>query len=369
MNKYQIISFLNQSLNRFLSHATRVSLSSIINYSVGTPISAGINITKSCNSKCQYCLSWQIANAPQPTMDEIRSIVDSLALLGFQRIAFSGGEPLLRNDLTEMVQYAHQKGLLVNVLTNGLLATTSRICELIDAGLDYLTLSMDSINPQMYTFLRGIPYELFHKRLEECITIKKQNPQLFLSVHCVISKANMNDIPDLVKYLDERGVFTSFQVIHPIFNSRGKQIESPLYFGLEDQPALDGVVKKLIEMKYQGYKISSSKFYLENIPLYSIHNQFPEEHRCRAGYTSLAIDNHLNVYACWPMQSVGNLKRTSLEQLWYSRDYQKMRQRMWSLDCPKCWLSCHAELGAEARMREIKQMMRASLANKENKQQ
>ena len=333
-----------------------------------TAISAGINITKQCNSKCRYCLSWQITDASQPTLEEVKSIVDSLALLGFQRIAFSGGEPLLRNDLTAMVQYAHQNELLVNVLTNGLLATKKRIYEMIDAGLKYLTLSMDSINPKIYTYLRGIPYEVFHERLEECVAIKEKTPQLFLSVHCVISKTNMSDIPDLVKYLDQRGVFTSFQVIHPIFNSQGKQIQSPLYFSLADKPELEEVINKLIEMKYKGYKISSSKFYLENIPRYSIENRFPEGHRCRAGYTSVAIDHHLNVYACWPMQSVGNLKQTSLEKLWYSRDYQKIRQKMWNIECPKCWLSCHAELGADARMREIKQLMRESIANQENMQ-
>ena len=72
----------------------------------------------------------------------------------------------------------------------------------------------------------------------------------------------------------------------------------------------------------------------------------------------MAIDHHLNVYPCWPLKPIGNLRDCKLEDLWFSSDYQRMRGRMWRTECPKCWLSCHAERGPDARKREIKKYMR-----------
>jgi pyrroloquinoline quinone biosynthesis protein E len=335
-----------------------VGLSACLGFPLAPPISVGINITKRCNSKCLYCLCWQIKDAPEPTLDEMRGVIDSLARLRVHRVAFSGGEPLLREDLEDLVAYAHYNGLFTNVLTNGLLATTKRVERLIEAGLDYLTLSMDSADPRVYTFLRGVPFEAFERRLEECIQVCSHTSRFMLSVHSVICRANLESIPDLVKYLDEREVFTSFQIIHPVFNAGGKQIECGLQFQKEDELVLKSLIEELIKMKTQGYRISASTYYLAHVPAYAIDNQLPPSFHCRAGYSSIAIDHHLNAYSCWPLKPVGNLHDCKLEDLWFSSDYQRIREQMWRTECPRCWLSCHAELGPDARKQEIRSFMR-----------
>ena len=334
-----------------------IEMSARLGYPLAPPVSSAIVITKKCNSRCLYCLSWQIEDAPELTLNDVCKLVDSLACLGVQWLTFSGGEPLLCEDLENMVAYACDRGLHVNVMTNGLLATTERIAGLVEVGLYGLIFSMDSIDPQVYTLLRGVPFEVFVKRLSECIEVRDRLGGFMISVHSVICRANLDGIPDLVRFLDDLGVFASFQVIHPVFNARGRQIKCELSFREEDERILTLSIEKLIEMKTQGYRIGSSLEYLKHIPKYAIDHVLPDGFHCRAGYNSIAIDNRLDLYPCWSFSPISNLRDKRLEDVWFSSDYQRMRERMWRADCHGCWLSCHTERELEARKRELMKYM------------
>jgi sulfatase maturation enzyme AslB (radical SAM superfamily) len=111
-----------------------------------TPILAQIIPIRRCNLACTYCNEFDKDSPPVPT-DEMLRRIDRLCELGTGIITFSGGEPTLHPDLDLLIRHTRQRGAIVTVITNGYLLTPDRIKRLNAAGLDYLQISIDNVQP------------------------------------------------------------------------------------------------------------------------------------------------------------------------------------------------------------------------------
>jgi MoaA/NifB/PqqE/SkfB family radical SAM enzyme len=110
------------------------------------PILAQIVPIRRCNLACTYCNEFDARSAPVPLSEMLRRI-DLLAELGTTIITVSGGEPMLHPDLDEIVQRIRRRGAVATLITNGYLLTVERIRRLNRAGLDYLQISIDNVDP------------------------------------------------------------------------------------------------------------------------------------------------------------------------------------------------------------------------------
>lgn len=110
------------------------------------PILAQIIPTRRCNLSCSYCNEYDDSSAPVETSEMLRRI-DKLAALGTTIITASGGEPLLHPDLEKIIQRIRSHGMLATAITNGYPLTPRRIHSLNRAGLDYLQMSIDNLDP------------------------------------------------------------------------------------------------------------------------------------------------------------------------------------------------------------------------------
>lgn len=84
------------------------------------PLIIGWAITKKCNCRCKYCNIWQ-TKMEELNTEQIFEIVDEMARMGTRKITFTGGEPLLREDIGEIIEYVHYKGIDVSLNSNGFL--------------------------------------------------------------------------------------------------------------------------------------------------------------------------------------------------------------------------------------------------------
>jgi MoaA/NifB/PqqE/SkfB family radical SAM enzyme len=114
--------------------------------SASHPILAQIIPTRRCNLACTYCNEFDKDSPPVPTAEMLRRI-DKLAELGTSIITFSGGEPTLHPDLDLLIRRVRQHGAIATLITNGYLLTPERIRRLNRAGLDYLQISIDNVQP------------------------------------------------------------------------------------------------------------------------------------------------------------------------------------------------------------------------------
>jgi MoaA/NifB/PqqE/SkfB family radical SAM enzyme len=110
------------------------------------PILAQIIPIRRCNLSCTYCNEYDKTSEPVPADVMIRRI-DRLADLGTTIITFSGGEPTLHPDLPALVRRVRDRGAVATLITNGYLLTPAYIATLNAAGLDYLQISIDNVDP------------------------------------------------------------------------------------------------------------------------------------------------------------------------------------------------------------------------------
>jgi MoaA/NifB/PqqE/SkfB family radical SAM enzyme len=110
------------------------------------PILAQIIPTRRCNLACTYCNEYDAVSQPVPLAEMLRRI-DKLGELGTSIITLSGGEPLLHPQCDEIIQRIRSVGAMATIITNGYLLTPDRILALNAAGLDYLQISIDNVQP------------------------------------------------------------------------------------------------------------------------------------------------------------------------------------------------------------------------------
>jgi MoaA/NifB/PqqE/SkfB family radical SAM enzyme len=99
-----------------------------------------------CNLSCAYCNEYDAVSSPVPLPTMLRRL-DLLADLGTAMITVSGGEPLLHPDLDAMVARMRKRGMVASLITNGYYLSVERIARLNRAGLDYLQISIDNVEP------------------------------------------------------------------------------------------------------------------------------------------------------------------------------------------------------------------------------
>ena len=113
---------------------------------IAGPYSAQIVPIRRCNLACTYCNEYDKDSPPVPTEEMVRRI-DKLGGLGTAIITFSGGEPTLHPDLDALIRRVRERGAIATIITNGYLLTPERIRQLNAAGLDYLQISIDNVQP------------------------------------------------------------------------------------------------------------------------------------------------------------------------------------------------------------------------------
>jgi len=109
-------------------------------------ILAHIVPTRRCNLACAYCNEYDHVSSPVPTEVMFRRI-DLLAKLGTSIVGMTGGEPLMHPELDAIVRHIRRRGMMSGMITNGYFLTPEKIEALNEAGLDYLQISIDNIEP------------------------------------------------------------------------------------------------------------------------------------------------------------------------------------------------------------------------------
>jgi MoaA/NifB/PqqE/SkfB family radical SAM enzyme len=110
------------------------------------PLLVQIIPIRRCNIDCGYCNEYDKNSAPVPA-DTLRRRIDKLAELGTSVVAFSGGEPMLHPDLDDLIRHIRGRGMMAGLITNGYFLVPKRIHALNAAGLDFLQISIDNVDP------------------------------------------------------------------------------------------------------------------------------------------------------------------------------------------------------------------------------
>jgi len=153
-------------------------------------------ITYRCPLHCPYCSNpTQFRNNHELTTDEWKRVIREAAMLGVLQIGFSGGEPLARRDLADLVRAAREAKLYTNLITSGIGLDDDRMRALRDAGLDSVQLSFQSDQSDLSDAIAGTRAHQF--KLEVAGKIRATGVPL--SLNFVIHRRNIDRLPQMIE--------------------------------------------------------------------------------------------------------------------------------------------------------------------------
>ncbi len=159
-------------------------------------------LTYRCPLHCPYCSNpVSYPEGTELTTAEWDRVMREAAEMGVLHIGLSGGEPLARTDLTELVKSARAAGLYTNLITSGIGLTPARAAELKDAGLDTAQVSFQADEPSLGDSIAGTRAHV--RKLEVAETIRNQ--RIPLSVNVVLHRRNIDRLREIITLAEKVG--------------------------------------------------------------------------------------------------------------------------------------------------------------------
>jgi radical SAM protein with 4Fe4S-binding SPASM domain len=209
------------------------------------------NITRACNLKCVHCYndSGSSKASDELTTDEARVVLDDLAEFGVPSVLFSGGEPLMRPDIFELIAYAVEKGLRAVISTNGTLITPDTAKRIKQCGVSYVGISLDGIG-RINDQFRGVEgaFERAVAGIRNC-----QDAGVRIGLRLTLTKRNVQDLESLFDFFEaeniERACFYHF-----VPSGRGENIAKEDLTHKQTRDAVDTILAKTKQYKQAGRK-------------------------------------------------------------------------------------------------------------------
>lgn len=272
---------------------------------------AGIEITRACNLTCPHCFT-AAGRRPGPELSttELREVIDQLLVIGPPRaIGWTGGEPLLREDLEELAAYAKTRGNIASgITTNGLLLTEARAERMRKSGVYAVQISIDGSTPERYAKMRNGQLEDFEKILAAMTFVKKHGMQLHLAM--LLCSETIDDGRAFLEFAAKLGADgVRFCGFVPAGRGRNDKIRQRLEF--DD-------LTKLREFVTETQSHSALTVMFD--PAFGPLPPDFDYHECVAGTSTMYIDSYGWVYPCTSLIHerfrVGNVKNEPLEAIW-----------------------------------------------------
>jgi Fe-coproporphyrin III synthase len=205
------------------------------------PLLCSFKLTNRCTLKCRHCPFWRNMQKIELEYEKIEEILKKLHADGVRIVIFEGGEPLIwedkkkRKNISDVIDIAKKFFDFVGVTTNGTVDLSLINPDVIFISIDGLQKTHDSI--------RGKSFDRIISNIEKYKKVKK------IIANICISRANLKEIPELIKFLNDKVYGITIQFFYP-------------YLRVEDQSLTikekTSLLKELLKLKKDGYKIFDS---------------------------------------------------------------------------------------------------------------
>lgn len=291
--------------------------------SSGRLFSAVLEITYRCNERCIHCyVDDDIERNKELTLDEYKRILDSLAELGCANVLLTGGEVCLRSDLLSITEYAIQKGIFVDIYTNGLALEMDTLLRLSELKVNSVSFSLYGATPAVHDRITCVPGS-FSKTINSILMCKAFGIDTYIK--SVAMKQNFHEIEDLFRL--------------------GKKFQVPIAVSTRISSSHKGKCadeyRLLDAEKYQVV----SRAILNNDPLTDEEIEQlsvgREPQICRIGRNSISIDPYGAVFPCNALQfPLGNVRDQALTEIYKSCTFfdriEKLKYSDVCENIPKC---------------------------------
>ncbi|MGD6810004.1 MAG: radical SAM protein [Candidatus Bathyarchaeia archaeon] len=187
------------------------------------PLVMSWNVTRECNLKCSHCYI-NAADKKLPdelTTEEGKQLIDQICKVSKPLLILSGGEPLLRPDIYELIKYGSSKGLKMGLGSNGSLIDDEVAKKLKEAGIITVSISIDSHIPSQHDDFRGVPGS-WEKAVNAIKALRANN--VLVQVNTTLTHDNYDQIDDIMSFSESIGV-ENFHLFFLVPTGRGVKLE------------------------------------------------------------------------------------------------------------------------------------------------
>jgi Fe-coproporphyrin III synthase len=210
------------------------------------------NCTSACNLKCVHCYAsaGRLHAKDELTTAEGIDLIEDLKDYGSPVILFSGGEPLMREDLTGLIDKAVKSKMRAVISTNGTLITPDEAMKLADYGLSYIGVSLDGLQEVNDTF-RGVP-GAYKNALEGIYNAMHEN--IKVGLRFTMNRRNVSEIPKILELMKAEGI-PRICFYHLVYTGRAKELMEEDLSHEETRRTLDLIMDRTDEMIRSGRNV------------------------------------------------------------------------------------------------------------------
>ena len=300
------------------------------------PFMVMFETTLHCNMKCGYCAIWQNQQPEDRAVRErVFARMDEAADFGVFAWSFSGGEPLMNPNVPDYIEYAARTGLFTSMPTNGL---ALKKCAEACAKLDLLEVSIDTLNREKFAKRRGIDgLPTILSALDHLLGIYKHNS---IQINAAVDLENLDDLPELAKFCQERGLFLHTEAVHNVVRTTWKTEDVEL-----EADALDKVAAYVMALRKEYRCV---RFYTDYYKFYRT-DGFTKKFPCRSAshLVNMRPDGSIQ-FPCAFVSVHRGAPEMSLRQIYDSPEVRKLiaeSPEMWDF-CKGCKIGCPYEVSA-----------------------
>jgi radical SAM protein with 4Fe4S-binding SPASM domain len=330
-----------EAVNSFLKELEKTSQlvyrsSKVIPVNPPVPDYLILEITNKCNLNCIHCsVNANERYSQELTTEEWNRVISEASIMGVRAIGLSGGEPLMRPDFWKIAEHAVGKGLLVGLVSNGLLINEKNIYKIKELNID-VQISLDSSRPEYHNWIRSCD-NCFEAVKEKLLLLKDHGVGFTLAG--VATSKTYRDLPLLLEYAETVGA-KSFR-IQPFFPvGRGKLHRNELDLDHEMTKYISDFLLKAA--KTSSIEVGGFYFQFALEPNSIVVDQSCEDGSCAAGIGFAGITHDGYMYPCshiWQL-SEDNVKEKPLAEIWVNSRlfnfFRSLKKKDTSKICQEC---------------------------------
>ncbi|MFA6384877.1 MAG: radical SAM protein [Candidatus Omnitrophota bacterium] len=290
------------------------------------------NTTKVCNLKCEHC--YRDAGDKDPrelSTGEGKALLEEIAKAGFKIIILSGGEPLMRKDIFDLISHARSVGLRPVLGSNGTLFTHEIIRRLKAAGITRAGISLDSTDAKIHDAFRKHDgaWEATVKAMRMC-----KEEGLDFQVHTTVTKRNSGEIMDITDFVTDLGA-KAHHIFFLVPTGRGKDIHSVFVNAREIRQVLERILEKQKNTGIELKPVCAPQF----VPLakkMGLDLRFARGCLAGTGYCCILPNGDVHPCPYLPLL-VGNVRQQAFSSIWANSGvFGKLRTLEYSGACGVC---------------------------------
>lgn len=303
------------------------------------------SITSRCLLSCGTCYIWKQETdfskelSIERWIEAIRYLPDLLDKK--IDIIITGGEPLLKENILDLISFCSHIGYKISLQTNAFLINEEFAKRLADTGLWRIGISFYSLREEIHDFLRG-KKGAYRKVLKAIDCLSRFASNIGINIQTIIMDINLKDIVEMAEWVEKDERLDYILYLAPVLPF-GAQMdedwfnkEEYRFMWPQDSGRINAILDELINKKAYFKKITNSTSQLEIFKKYFSRSIIQNETKCTLGSRDINIDPEGNVFLCFSQPSIGNIQGNNLWDIWTSGRAEKIRLQM--VHCKK---KCH----------------------------